>query len=74
MYNLVNLEKKKIIVFGASSGIGRTTAILLSKLGAQTVLVARREKLLQNVADEMEGIDFSGGVLLRRFIHLICPK
>ena len=56
--NLIDLEKKKIIVFGASSGIGKTTAIFLSKLGAQVVLVARREKLLQDVVDEMEN---SGG-------------
>ena len=38
MFNLVDLTGKKIVVTGASQGIGRDTAILLSKLGAQLAL------------------------------------
>lgn len=71
--NLVDLDKKKIIVFGASSGIGRATAILLSKLGAQVVLVARRKELLQDVAEEMEDFGLRGGVLPMQSTHLIFP-
>lgn len=54
MYNLVDLTDKKIVVIGASSGIGRETAILLSKLGAQLILVARRKDELIKTLDMME--------------------
>lgn len=44
------LCKKKIIVTGGSSGIGFHTAIELSKLGAEIVLVCRKkEKIMQNI-------------------------
>ncbi|KAG8758218.1 hypothetical protein FRC12_010065 [Ceratobasidium sp. 428] len=43
---------KVIIVTGASSGIGRTTAITLSKAGWHVVLVARRETELNAAAQE----------------------
>ncbi len=49
MKNLVNLAEKKILVTGASSGIGAETAVLCSQLGAKVVLVARREDKLQEV-------------------------
>ena len=55
MYNLVNLKDKKIIVTGASSGIGRAIAILLSKLEAQVILVARSEERLKETIQMMEG-------------------
>jgi len=35
MFNLVDLTGKKIVLTGASQGIGRDTAIMLSKLGAK---------------------------------------
>ncbi|KAG9086727.1 hypothetical protein FRC06_002964 [Ceratobasidium sp. 370] len=43
---------KVIVVTGASSGIGKTTAITLSKAGWHVVLVARREAELNAVAQE----------------------
>ncbi len=46
---------KKILVAGASSGIGRTTAILLSKLGCEVYLVARRQDCLKEVIAQMSG-------------------
>lgn len=49
------LSGKKIIVTGASSGIGRQTAIALSREGAKVVLIARREEKLQEVVSELEG-------------------
>ena len=41
--NAFSLEGKRILVTGASSGIGRATAIVASSLGAQVVLTARRQ-------------------------------
>lgn len=55
MFNLVDLTGKKIVVTGASQGIGRDTAILLSKLGAQLALVARGEEKLKETLSLLEG-------------------
>ena len=46
---------KKIIVAGASSGIGHKAAIRLSELGAKTILIARREELLEETMGELSG-------------------
>ncbi len=54
MYNLVDLSDKKIIITGASSGIGRETAVILSKLGAQLILVARRKNELEETLGMLE--------------------
>lgn len=55
MLNPLDITGRTILVTGASSGIGRETAILLSKLGARVILVARsREKLDQTLA-QLEG-------------------
>lgn len=43
---------KRVIVTGASSGIGRATALELAKSGHSLVLVARREDLLDSVGWE----------------------
>lgn len=48
-------DNKKIIIFGASSGIGRQAAIQLSMLGAKLVLVGRNEMRLQETADKLQG-------------------
>ena len=56
MENLLNLKGKVAIVTGASSGIGRATAIFLAKAGADVVLAARRIEKLQEVASKIEKI------------------
>jgi NAD(P)-dependent dehydrogenase (short-subunit alcohol dehydrogenase family) len=55
MINPMDLTGKKIIVTGASAGIGRATAIMLSKLGANLVLVARNIEKLKETLEQMEG-------------------
>jgi NAD(P)-dependent dehydrogenase (short-subunit alcohol dehydrogenase family) len=53
--NPMDLTGKRILVTGASSGIGRTTAQLLSRLGANVVLLARNRDRLQNTLQSLEG-------------------
>lgn len=53
-YNPYSLCGKTILVTGASSGIGRATAIECSKLGASLVLTARNEQRLQETLAELD--------------------
>lgn len=55
MYNPYSLEGKTILVTGASSGIGKATAIECSKLGATLVITARNEQRLKETLDALEG-------------------
>ena len=51
---LVDLNNRKILVTGASSGIGREVSILLSKLGASVVLCGRNQDRLCETISLME--------------------
>ena len=53
-YNPFTLESKTILVTGASSGIGRATAIECSKLGASVVITARNEERLSAVLASLD--------------------
>lgn len=55
MYNPYTLAGKTILVTGASSGIGRATAIECSRLGALVIVTARNEKRLKDTFDALEG-------------------
>lgn len=55
MYNPFSLKGKTILITGASSGIGRGTAIECSKMGAQVVLIGRNTARLQETLNQMEG-------------------
>lgn len=55
MYNPFSLEGKKILVTGASSGIGRGICIDTAKMGAVVHLVARNEQRLNETLSQMEG-------------------
>jgi NAD(P)-dependent dehydrogenase (short-subunit alcohol dehydrogenase family) len=52
--NPYSLEDKVIVVFGASSGIGKATAKFLSTLGARVILTGRNEEKLKETFKEME--------------------
>ncbi|MFR9567925.1 MAG: SDR family oxidoreductase [Rikenellaceae bacterium] len=54
-YNPFSLSGKKILVTGASSGIGRAIAIECSKMGATVIATARNEERLQETISEMVG-------------------
>ncbi|MCR5620445.1 MAG: SDR family oxidoreductase [Treponema sp.] len=51
----LDLSDRKILVTGASSGIGRAAAVYVSKLGAKVVLTGRNEERLQETLCQLEG-------------------
>ena len=53
--NLFSLIGKRILVTGASSGIGRACAIVASQLGATVVMSARRDCALQETLSRCAG-------------------
>ncbi len=55
MLNPLDLAGRTILVTGASSGIGQETSILLSRLGARVVLVARNPERLAETHARLEG-------------------
>jgi NAD(P)-dependent dehydrogenase (short-subunit alcohol dehydrogenase family) len=54
-YNPYSLEGKTILITGASSGIGRITAIECSKLGAKIIITARNEERLNETFMQLHG-------------------
>jgi short-subunit dehydrogenase len=59
--NLKPVSEQTVVITGATSGIGLTTARMAAKNGARVVLVARNEQALKQLADE---INASGGQAL----------
>lgn len=55
-------ERRKVVVSGASSGIGAATALRFAREGWDVCLTARRVRELQSVADALPSGD-----------HLVCP-
>lgn len=54
-YNPYSLLEKRILVTGASSGIGRATAIECTKLGAKVIITGRDEERLKETFNELNG-------------------
>ena len=52
----IDLTEKKAFVCGSTQGIGRAAAIELAELGASVVLLARNEKSLKLVKDELNRV------------------
>lgn len=54
-YNPYSLEGKRILVTGASSGIGKSIAMECSKMGAQLIICGRNQERLEEVLSALEG-------------------
>lgn len=54
-YNPFNLKDKTILITGASSGIGRCTAIECSRLGAKTIIIGRNKNRLNETFQLLKG-------------------
>ena len=54
-YNPFNLKNKTILVTGASSGIGKATAVECSKLGAKLIITGRNKERLNDTLALLEG-------------------
>lgn len=59
MYNPFSLEGKKILITGASSGIGLATAVECSKMGAKIIACGRNKERLENTLELLQGKDHS---------------
>ncbi|HAT50480.1 MAG: SDR family oxidoreductase [Nitrospirae bacterium] len=53
--NPMSCDGRLILVTGASSGIGRATAVLLSRLGARLLLVGRSQEKLEQTLAALDG-------------------
>ena len=53
--NPFSLEGKTVLVTGASSGIGKETAIQCSKMGAKLIITARNEERLNETLSQLDG-------------------
>lgn len=50
------IKSSTVVITGASSGIGKAAALLFAQEGANLVLAARSETLLQEIASQCEGM------------------
>lgn len=53
--NPFSLQQKRILITGASSGIGRSTAIECSRMGAELIITGRNEERLNETMQLLEG-------------------
>ena len=77
IYNPYTLEGKTILITGASSGIGRCTAIECSKMGAKLVVTGRNEERLNETFECLEGkghIQFVADLIEEDAIRLLVEE
>lgn len=55
MFNPFSLQDKTILVTGASSGIGRVSAIVCSRMGAKVIITGRNQERLTKTFDQLYG-------------------
>ena len=55
VFNPFTLEGKTILVTGSSSGIGRSIAVICSKMGAKIIISGRNKERLEMTKAEMLG-------------------
>ena len=55
MHNPLNLTGRRILITGAASGIGRATAILVSRLGGRVAGVDQNREGLEEAISALEG-------------------
>lgn len=79
--NPLDLAGKTILVTGASSGIGRETAILLSRLDARLAISGRDAGRLQQTLEALEGLehfefpfDLAGAEDVAAWVKRVCEK
>jgi NAD(P)-dependent dehydrogenase (short-subunit alcohol dehydrogenase family) len=72
MYNPFSLEGKTVLVTGASSGIGRATAIECSKMGATVIVTGRNEERLKETFEQLDNtkqnISVAGDLIDESFV------
>jgi short-subunit dehydrogenase len=59
MEKYTSLNGKVVVITGATSGVGRATAIQFARHGSKVVLVARREEALNQLKQEVEELGAS---------------
>jgi len=52
----MDFKNKVVLITGASSGIGKDTAIEFAKKGANIILVSRTKENLEKVAEQLKKI------------------
>ena len=55
MYNPLNLTGRRILITGAASGIGRATAVLVSRLSGRVAAVDQNREGLEQTVASLEG-------------------
>ncbi len=77
MYNPYSLENKTILITGASSGIGRATAVECSKMGAKCIITGRNVDRLNETFHNLEGeghIQINADLTLEKDIELLVDQ
>jgi len=65
--SIVDLNDKIILVTGASRGMGKAISTAIAKSGAKVILVARNEKKLQQVKEEINQLDGESDIIRADF-------
>lgn len=76
MRSSFSLDQKKILITGASNGIGKETAIVCGRNGAQVLLVGRNEarldEALQAIEPQLESFYWAGDLSLEEKLDKLC--